>query len=754
MASIMASIQLQDRFSNVMHVATNATNAMTSAMHRVQQAVSADMNLSSFDGVIDSVNQTSAALNRMSTNTGNISPKIQENTEHQQRFNQELNAGTFHSNSLLNSITKMAAAYLSMQTGKSILNASDSLTQTVSRIDIMREKFGETDKTAQDLMNNIYASAQNARSSFDGMADVVARFGNNARDAFSSTDEVVDFANLVQKQMTIAGSSRQEASNAMLQLSQALGSGVLRGDELNSIFEQAPNLIQNVADYMGVPVGKIREMASEGQLSADIVKQAVFAASDEINAKFAQMPMTFGQMWQMFQNSALMAFQPVLDRLNQMGNSEQFQGFINGAINMAAYAAGAVLDVFNTVGQIGSFIADNWSVISPIIYAVVAALLAYAAISAVVAVINGIVAASTAVKSAAEMMSTGATFAATAAQYGLNAALLACPLTWIILLIIALIAIIVAVCAYIAKTSDVATSAFGVMTGGINVVIQFFKNLGLTVANIALGIWNAMGACATNIGIAFRNAIRGVESWFYNLLSTALTVIAKICAALNQLPFVSFDFSGITSMAEDYAAKSAKASGSMEEFESLSAAFNKGMNTFETFGEGWASDAFKSGAAWGDGVASKVSDKINSIKDSFSSQSALANIPNYTSGGAAQSAVYVPQTTMPAVGSGGSAGSGLGSGTDALNNIAANTANTAANTASIADSVDMSSEDFKYLRDIAEREIIDRTVFTKVEVHADMSGMHNEVHEMSDLNSIADGINKILQEQIEIGAEG
>ena len=118
------------------------------------------------------------------------------------------------------------------------------------------------------------------------MADVVARFGNNARDAFGSSEEVVAFADLIQKQMTIAGASTQEAANAELQLSQALGSGVLRGDELNSIFEQAPNLIQNIADYLDVPIGQIREMAADGELSASVVKAAIFSAADDINSKF------------------------------------------------------------------------------------------------------------------------------------------------------------------------------------------------------------------------------------------------------------------------------------------------------------------------------------------------------------------------------------------------------------------------------------------------------------------------------------
>ena len=330
--------------------------------------------------------------------------------------------------------------------------------------------------------------------------------GNNAKDAFSSSEEVVAFADLIQKQMTIAGASTQEAANAELQLSQALGSGVLRGDELNSIFEQAPNLIQNIADYLDVPIGKIREMAADGELSADVVKAAIFSAADDINSKFNEMPMTWGQMWQSMQNTALIAFQPVLQRLNDLANSEAFQTFVQNAVEAMATLANIVLNIFELVGTVGGFIADNWSVISPIIYGVIGALAVYAAYLGIVKGIEIASAAATAIHSVAMSAKigvmaalTGQTMAATAAQMGYNGALYACPVVWIIMLLIALIAIIFAVCNAIAKMTGIANSGFGVITGGVNVVIQFFKNLGLTVANIALGIGNAIAALTRNV---------------------------------------------------------------------------------------------------------------------------------------------------------------------------------------------------------------------------------------------------------------
>lgn len=662
---------------------------------------------------------------RLSQTVGNTERYIRDNVDEQGRFNQEISAGTQQANELTNTIKRAVAAYISIQSVGKALNISDELVQTTSRLNMMNDGV----QTTAELINMVYAAAQDARGSFGQMADVVARFGNNAKDAFSSSEEVVAFADLIQKQMTIAGASTQEAANAELQLSQALGSGVLRGDELNSIFEQAPNLIQNIADYLDVPIGKIREMAADGELSADVVKAAIFSAADDINSKFNEMPMTWGQIWQSMQNTALIAFQPVLQRLNDLANSEAFQTFIQGAIEAMATLANILLNIFELVGTVGGFIADNWSVISPIIYGVIAALAVYAAYLGIVKGIEIASAAATAIHSVAMSAKigvmaalTGQTMAATAAQMGYNGALYACPVVWIIVLIIALIAVIMAVCSAIAKMTGIANSGFGVITGGVNVVIQFFKNLGLTVANIALGIGNAIAALASNMMTAFHNAICSVQSWFYNLLSTALSVIEGICSALNKLPFVEFDYSGISSAADDYAAKASEAAGNKEDYQSISDAFNEGFTTFDAFQDGWASDAFNAGAAWGDGIADKVSNF--SLSDVFG-QTDIPNVGDYTSG------------FNDAI-----ANSGVG---DSIGNIDDNTGK-------IKDSLDVTEEDLKYLRDIAEQEAINR--FTTAEINVDMSGMQNTVNSGDDIDGFMTKLTDSVNEAVDNMTEG
>ena len=717
--------RIQQIENNPVNVGADNANAELEQLRmQLNQAIQEQNSLNQAMQNMD-VSAANDAYLRLSQTVGNTERYIRDNVDEQGRFNQEVSAGTQQANELTNTIKRAVAAYVSIQTVGKALNISDELVQTTSRLNMMNDGV----QTTAELVNMVYAAAQDARGSFSQMADVVARFGNNAKDAFSSSEEVVAFADLIQKQMTIAGASTQEAANAELQLSQALGSGVLRGDELNSIFEQAPNLIQNIADYLDVPIGKIREMAADGELSADVVKAAIFSAADDINSKFNEMPMTWGQIWQSMQNTALIAFQPVLQRLNDLANSEAFQTFIQGAIEAMATLANILLNIFELVGTVGGFIADNWSVISPIIYGVIAALAVYAAYLGIVKGIEIASAAATAIHSVAMSAKigvmaalTGQTMAATAAQMGYNGALYACPVVWIIVLIIALIAVIMAVCSAIAKMTGIANSGFGVITGGVNVVIQFFKNLGLTVANIALGIGNAIAALASNMMTAFHNAICSIQSWFYNLLSTALSVIEGICAALNKLPFVEFDYSGISSAADDYAAKASEAAGNKEDYQSISDAFNEGFTTFDAFQDGWASDAFNAGAAWGDGVADKVSNF--SLSDVFG-QTDIPNVGDYTSG------------FSDAI-----ANSGVG---DGIGNIDDNTGK-------IKDSLDITEEDLKYLRDIAEQEAINR--FTTAEINVDMSGMQNTVNSGDDIDGFMTKLTDSVNEAVDNMTEG
>lgn len=716
MGSISASIQLYDKMSSPLHNIMGALNMTIASMYDMQKAMSTGMDTSSLDAARDSINQADTAMRQLAEDTVNNVPNINNNRNAQDNFNRSLQSGKNSADDLMNAVKGVVGAYLTIESGKGVLNASDELVTTTARLNMMNDGLQSTD----ELVKMVYASAQNARGEFGAMADVVARFGNNAKDAFGSSEEVVMFANLVQKQMTIAGASTQEASNAMLQLSQALGSGVLRGDELNSIFEQAPNLIQSIATYLDVPIGKIREMAQDGQLTADIVKAAIFASADDINAKFEQMPMTWGQVWTSFQNSALIAFQPVLNKINELANNDQFQAFVESAISALATLAVFILDIMNTMSELGAFIADNWSIIEPIVLGAATAMGIYAAALLIGKGIMLAVAAAQAIHTAMTSAWSVATFMATVQQQGLNAALAACPITWIILLIIAVIAAIFAVCSAIAKMTGVANSGFGVICGGVNVVIQFFKNLGLSVANIALGIAGAISALASNIVTAFSNAIANVQTFFYNLLSTAMSVIASIANALNKLPFVEIDVSGITAAADSYAEKAQAAQDSKGTYQNIGDAFKNSASKFDTFKDGWASDAFKSGAAWGDGVADKVSNGIKNFGKSG------GNIPGASQYDFSNMSDYAGQT-------------------------AANTGKAADAAGRAADSVSTTEENLKYLRDIAEQEAVNR--FTTAEITVNQTN-NNNVSGTTDIDGMVSSLTAGVNEALNIAAEG
>lgn len=691
MATITTGIQLADNFSApLMHI-VSSVNMAISSIYDMDQAMNAGVNTASLEAARNEIAQATVAAEEFNQTMQQASSPINDNIRRQEQFNQSLQNGASESSNLVSAIKRMAGAYLSIQTAGKILEMSDEITQTTSRLNMMNDGLQST----ADLYNMVYVAANDARGSLGDMASVVARFGNNAKDAFSSSAEVVQFANLVQKQMTIAGASTQGAANAELQLSQALGSGVLRGDELNSIFEQAPNLIQNIADYLDVPIGKIRSMAQDGELSADVVKQAVFAATDEINANFESMPMTWGQMWTVFQNNATMAFQPVLQRLNDLANTDGFQTFATNAINDLAVVAGVVLDIFEGIGSVGTFVSDNWQIIGPIVEGVAAALTVYYGW---------------------QLLSTSATKAAAAAQWIYNAAMNANPAAIVAISIGALIVLIGILANKFTGTGHIAQSVFGMITGGINVVIQYFKNWGLTVADIFIGIWNAGGACATNVEIAFHNAISHVQALWYNMLSTALTVVSGICSALNKLPFVDFDYSGITGAADNYASKAAAAAGNTKDYASVPAAFSKGVKTYDTYQKGWVNDAYTAGAAWGDGVTSKIKNTLSSKATN------IPNANNYPNALASSNAA-----------------------------TAANTADTAKNTAKTANTLSASSEDLKYLRDIADREYVNK--FTTAQIKVEMIN-HNNVNNDMDLDGMAEHLRSKIEEEMNAAAEG
>lgn len=682
-ATIRSQMVLNDGISGVLRKINTALNTTLNAFEQVQRASGRAVDTAQ-------IQAARAALVQANNEVDQMADAYRRAAEQEEVLNKGLRNGNSAASGLLGKVKSIVAASAAGAGLKALTGLSDKLTSTTARLSFIVDDGGSVDALEQKIM----ASAQRARSYYMDTASAIASMGSNAGRAFSNNDELIGFMELINKSFVIGGASAEGQAAAMLQLTQAMAAGALRGEELNSILENAPSIARAIESYMGIAEGSIKQYAEQGLVTAEVVKNAMFASADEINAKFESMPMTWAQIATKMQNTALAAFDPVLTRLNQVANSAQFNTVINGAIDGLAMLATVATGVLDLLINGAAFVVENWSWISPIVYGLVAAFIAY---NAVALITNGLNAA-------------------------LNATLLACPIAWIVVLVIALVAAIYAACSAIAKFTGIANSGFGVICGGINVVVQFFVNLGLTIANIALGIWNALGACAQNIGIAFGNVIAGVQSWFYNLLSTVLTVVAGICEALNKLPFVEFDYSGITNAASDYAAKAAEASGNIQDFVSVGDAFNEGMSTFETWQDGWAGDAFDAGANWGDGVAAGVSDAIGGLFDMD-----LGAATDY--------------------------GAGMGDlGSFALDDIAGNTGETAANTGAAADALTATTEELEYLRDIAERDAINR--FTTAEVKIDMTGMTNRIEGGADLDGVISVLTDGFTEALLTAAEG
>lgn len=491
------------------------------------------------------------------------------------RYNESLKRTGVSASTASTGLIKLIGAVASLAAVKKGMDLTDTYTNTSARLDMITDSMEEQ----KALQNDIFAAADRARGSYVEMANATAKMKMLAGDAFGSNAEALGFTELLQKSLKVSGASQGEQDSAFLQLTQAMASGKLQGDEFRSIMENAPMVANAISSYMGVTKGEMKELSSDGAITSQIIKEAMFAAADDINDKFGTMPMTFADVWTSIKNTGMQAFGEVFERVNDMLNSDMGQTLIANLTSLIYIAAAAFDTLLDGIG----WVADNMDWLGPILFWVAAGLLAYQV----------------------------ATGLAAAAQWVLNAAMSANPIFLIVAAITLAVALIYKFASYIATTTGVASSGFGVIAGSINVVIQFFWQLLLAVANVAIGIGKATSALGYNMGISFGNAIAGIKSWFYDLLSTSLTVVEGICAALNKLPFVKFDYSGITSAAEKYAAKSADAAAEKREYISVADAFNDGMSTFDAFGDGWVSDAFSAGTSWGDGVADSVTGLIS-----------------------------------------------------------------------------------------------------------------------------------------------
>lgn len=683
-----------------------AMNVVISSFEHLQHASGSAVDTSSIQMARQELTRAETALN-------NVEQEIRQANAAQQNLNNNIRDGSSAADGLLSKIGGIVATYFTLQSIGNALKLSDEMTNTTARLNMMNDGL----QTTAQLQQMIFDSAQRSRGAYQDTAGLVAKIGMNAGDAFKSTAETVAFAELLNKQFVIAGTNTEGMESTILQLTQALGSGVLRGEELNAVFEATPNVIRTIADYLGVSIGQIRDMASKGQITADIVKQAMFTAADDINKKFGEMPLTWSQLWTSFKNEALWAFQDVLQVISSLANSDRFAGFIDGMKQALYVVASVTLAVFGSLSTIGAFIYDNWYWLGPIILGVGGAILALMSYLTIAKV---------------------AVIAITAAQWLWNAAMAANPIGLIIAGIVLVIGLFYAAVGVINHFAGTSISATGIIAGVFGVLAAFIHN------RIAF-LWNIFAAIAEFFVNVWQHPVYSVKKLFYNLASNFLDQAISMTSGWDSFAtsFVNAMISAVNGaikawnwfvdlLPSDIASSIGLGKGS--EF-SYRTSITSDLENIKGSLKTWVGEAPSN--YW---EAPKMNMKsLGSAWDkSYNWGSNLFKAEENAKKHEKKDPYEELKNTFKGVGdNAGKAAKGAG--------------DTAGNTAKMANKLDGATEDLKYMRDLADRDVINR--FTTAKVKVDFSSS-NTINSNMDIDGVINRFGQKLEETLAGIAEG
>jgi len=675
MPTVTATLKMFDAMTKPLQQITNSMNLMIRSMEQMQKT--SNRNLTVDRTLIAAKKQLAAA-------EAGIKQSIDAAKQAQDRFTQSVKQSKSSADGLGASIKKwsagIAGAYFTAKGAQGATSASDTFVSARARLDLIVDEGQSVD----DLQARIHAAAQRARGDFIAMTDNVARLGILASDAFSSSGEIVAFVETLQKAFTISGAGTQEQAAAMYQLSQAMAAGRLQGDEFRSIMENAPMLADAIARYLGVTKGELRDLASEGALTADIIKAALFYAADEINQKFAEMPMTFGAAFQNVKNEAFKAFAPVFQQMSDWLNSERGAAMMNVITNAIYLAAGAAERMLDIIIWIGDAISNNWSIIEPILTVVTSVLLArmvqqlWRMVAAAWAMVPPLLA------QAAEWLA----------------------INWPILAVGAAIGLLIYV---FNQWGDVAAKVIGFIGGIIGTLVAFIYNQFVWIANGVLSV-------AEFFANVWRDPVYAVKKLFYDLVIDALKQLEKLASGIeniiNKIPGLNVD---ITSGISNLLNKLEDAQDSLQ-----SEADVVELMRFEPMDY---AETFNIGREWGEAAGNFVADKVQGAFDKI-------------------------QNMSKAFGGGGA---------DAMDNISKYLANIDKNglanvdkVGKIEDTVDVSSEDLKLMRELAEMKSIQNFVTLMPTVQVTTGDIRSDV----DVDMIVRRIEESLEREIANSAQG
>lgn len=694
MATIQSSIMLMDGMSRPLVNIVGAINSTISALQSVN-----DTNVR-----FDTTQLTAArqAIIDAGVELNQVQNEIQDNINKQNEFNDSLRQGANNANGLISSIKKMALAYMGMQSIRKGINLSDTLTQNTARLNLMNDG----NQTTEELRKMIFDSAQRSRGNFLDMQSTVSKLGILAPHAFNSNKETVAFAELIAKSFKVGGSSQQEQSAGMYQLTQAMASGKLQGDEFRSIMENAPMLAQVISRYTGQSVGKLKELSKEGLITSEVIKNAMFAAVNQINEKFASIPMTFNDHITSLKSNAIKDFSIISDKLSSAFNSERFVNFINSTSNFITGVMRVGSVVVSVLTTVGAGLYETWGIIQSFAIATLGLFTVYKGVLTAIAIKTALVKGMTLLYNLAliaKSVALGAVntglITTTAAQWGLNAAMLASPITWIVAGFALVIAAIYAGVAAYNKLTGASKSATGMIVGSVFA-------MGAIIKNVFVGFINYI--TATFISIA--NFGIGIAEFFANVFKNPIKATAHLF-----LSFINFLIDKVKSMAEIIDA--VVGTSFVSKIENMKA----GMSN-------WVNNKIGPNDVQLERIDTKkymlertdVSDMYNSGYDkgaNFKLNNPFENVADYN-----------------------------------LDNTNALLGQIAGNTSKSNEKLDLTTEEIKYLRDVAEMEAINR--FTTAEVKVEVGGINNHISSALDLDDITNGLIDKMSEGLSIAAEG
>lgn len=742
MGTIRTSIQITDGFSSAFKSMNNALNVVMSSLERTQRQLGRPVDLSA-------LNSARQELARAAVEIDRVGNEATQAANQQRSMNNAMREGQTAASGLLGKLKGIVAAYVGWHSVKGLISMSDEMANATSRLDLMNDGMQTTD----ELMSMIHDAANRSLAPLKDMTDLVGKLGITAADAFSNNQDIINFSEQLSKHMVIGGTTAEGKGSVMTQLSQALASGVLRGEEFNAVRENAPTVVKAIADYLGVANGKVKKLADDGKLSATIVKNALLAAADETNKKFNSMANTFSDIWTIGKNNAIMAFDTVWKRLKEISSGEGLKAFAENIGPIILGIGTALVAVINSIVWVTNIISDIFSVLKnnsefvlPVLWGVAAALMAQgmAALWAQRQIV--INAAMTAWKTVCDWAATAAIIAMEFAQYGLNAALAVCPLSWIIGLIIALVVVVYLAVAAFNHFAGTSVSATGIIAGA-------FMGLYGVIYNTIASLWNNFAAFAEFLINVFKHPVYSIKRLIANLainfLDNAIAMTkgwdkfatSMANAIIDAVNWAIRAWNSFIDLLPD-AVASALGLGKGTEIQARTS-ITSDLESAKKQIEGWAGEAPEDYISMpkmeyeniGETVA-KGYEAGAKLADKFSFDGLKAD--------ADEIAKELGSAEMLKNANGQKAnGYGAGIGKD----VADNTKKTAKNT----ENLKAYEEEIKYLKEVGEREAINR--FTTAEIKVNMNNQ-NTIGNNLDIDGVIGRLSSGLRDAMAIAAEG